>query len=149
MTPEEKAALEAENTRLKAELAANKAAQLHAANVAFCDGQPGVLPAWRAVAVATLDHLDAQPAPVEFGEGEAKAPLAEQLKAMFAALPPAVTFGEHATTERAAGATAGTAEDDALFADADPERLAQHRAIKAHMAEHKTDYATAARAVVR
>jgi hypothetical protein len=149
VTPEEKAALEAENTRLKAELAANKAAQLHAANVAFCDGQPGVLPAWRAVAVATLDHLDAQPAPVEFGEGEAKAPLAEQLKAMFAALPPAVTFGEHATTERAAGATAGTAEDDALFADADPERLAQHRAIKAHMAEHKTDYATAARAVVR
>ncbi len=42
-----------------------------------------------------------------------------------------------------------TAEDDALFADADPERLAQHRAIKAHMAAHNTDYQTAARAVVR
>lgn len=149
VTPEEKAALEAENTRLKAELAANKAAQLHAANAAFCEGLPGVLPAWRAVAVATLDHLDAQAAPVEFGEGEQKASLAEQLKAMFAALPPVVQFGESATTERAAAVLAGTAEDDALFADADPERLAQHRAIKAHMAEHNTDYPTAARAVVR
>jgi hypothetical protein len=104
VTPEAKAALEAENTRLRTELAAHKAAQLHAANAAFCEGLPGVLPAWRAVAVATLDHLDALPEPVEFCEGEQKAPLAKQLKAMFAALPPVVTFGEQATKARAAAA---------------------------------------------
>jgi hypothetical protein len=103
VTPEEKAALEAENTRLKAELAANKTAQIHAANTAFCEGLPGVLPAWRAVVVATLDHLAAQPSVVEFGEGDAKAPLADQVKAMLKALPPALTFGESATTDRAAG----------------------------------------------
>jgi hypothetical protein len=103
VTPEERAALEAENTRLRAELAQNIANQTHAANLAFCEGLPGVLPAWRAVAVATLDHLAAQPTVVEFGEGDAKAPLADQFKAMLAALPAAVQFSESATTQRAAG----------------------------------------------
>ena len=103
VTPEEKAALEAENTRLKAELAANKAAQIHTANVAFCDGAAGVLPAWRAVAVATLDHLASQPDQVDFVDGDEKAPLADKFKAMLAALPAAVQFGEAATKARAAG----------------------------------------------
>jgi len=147
VTPEEKAALEAENTKLKAELAANQAAQVHAANVAFCEGQAGVLPAWRAVAVATLDHLAAQPEVVEFGEGDTKAPLADQLKAMLSALPAPVQFGEAATRERAAGDAIAT-DDDAQFAEsATPERLAQHKAIKAHMAAHNTDYASASRVV--
>jgi hypothetical protein len=110
VTPEEKAALEAENNRLRTELSANKASQMHAANVAFCDGLPGVMPAWRDVAVATLDHFAAQPAPVEFGEGDAKAPLADQFKAMLAALPAAVQFGETATGQRAALANAETVE---------------------------------------
>ena len=133
VTPEQKAALEAENTRLRTELAAHKAAQLHAANAAFCEGLPGVLPAWRAVAVATLDHLDALPVPVEFGEGEQKAPLAAQLKAMFAALPPVVQFGEQATKARAADA------DDAPLAFAAPTgytvdaaALARHHKALAH-----------------
>jgi hypothetical protein len=133
VTPEAKAALEAENTRLRTELAAHKAAQLHAANAAFCEGLPGVLPAWRAVAVATLDHLDALPVPVEFGEGEQKAPLAAQLKAMFAALPPVVQFGEQATKARAADA------DDAPLAFAAPTgytvdaaALARHHKALAH-----------------
>jgi len=120
VTPEEKAALEAENTRLKSDLAANKAAQVHAAHVAFCDGQPGVLPAWRAVAVATLDHLAAQPAVVQFGEGDQKTPLADQFKAMLAALPPVVQFGETA-----------------------PERLALHKRIQAHATQHNLTYAQA------
>lgn len=148
VTPDEKAALEAENTRLKAELAANKAAQLHAANAAFCEGLPGVLPAWRAVAVATLDHLDAQAAPVEFGEGEAKAPLAAQLKAMFAALPAAVQFGEHATTARAAGT------DDAPVAfaapagfDVDATALTLHTRAMAHQKTHGGMYLDAVKAV--
>jgi len=113
VTPEEKTALEAENTRLRAELVQNKADQTHAANLAFCDGLPGVLPAWRGVAVATLDHLAAQPAVVEFGEGDAKAPLADRFKAMLAALPGAVVFGEHATSARA-GVTVDFADAQAI-----------------------------------
>lgn len=118
VTPEEKAALEAENTRLRAELAAHKAAQVHAAHVAFCEGQTGVLPAWREVAVATLDHLVAQSEVVQFGEGEAQKPLAEQLKAMLAALPAPVQFGEHATHARAAGATVDLTDAEAISARA-------------------------------
>ena len=154
MTPEEKAALEAENKRLSAELAAAKASQVHSAHVAFCDGQAGVLPAWRAVAVATLDHLAAQPEVVQFGEGAARAPLAEQFKAMLAALPAPVQFGEAATRERAAlldGAHGAVGDEDTQFAEvADPERLAQHKAIKAHMvANPGTSYQAAAHAVIR
>lgn len=148
VTPEEKAALEAENTRLRSELAANKAAQLHAANAAFCEGLPGVLPAWRAVAVATLDHLDAQAAPVEFGEGEAKAPLVEQLKAMFAALPPVVQFGESATAARAAQGP----DDTVAFAapagyQVDGDALATHAKAQQHQKAHGGTYLEAVKAV--
>lgn len=150
VTPEQKAALEAENTRLRAELATHQATQVHAAHVAFCDGLPGVMPAWRDVAVATLDHLAAQPAVVEFGEGEARAPLVDKFKAMLTALPAAVQFGETATGQRAAGAHgAGADADDVQFSESDPDRLAQHKAIRAHMAEHKVSYSVAAAAVIK
>lgn len=143
VTPEEKAALEAENKRLLEELAAVKAAQVHAAHVAFCDGQTGVLPAWRAVAVATLDHLAAQPEVVQFGEGDQKAPLADQFKAMLAALPAPVQFGEAATRERAALLDGPRAVDDVRFAEAEPERLALHQRIQAHAKQHNLTYVQA------
>ena len=61
-------------------------------------------------------------------------------------LPKVVEFGEHATKDKAAG----TPESVAEFGEsADPERLKQHQAIQAHMAEHKVDYATTARAVLK
>lgn len=111
VTPAEKAALEAENTRLKNQVAQFEAsqaealtAQTHAAHVAFCEAIPAnkLLPVWRDVAVATLDAFSAQSVPVEFGEGDAKAPLADKFKAFLQALPESVQFGEHATTGRAA-----------------------------------------------
>jgi hypothetical protein len=137
-----------------AAVAATRTTQ-HAAHTAFCEAQPGVLPAWREVAVATLDHFAVQASPVEFGEGEHKAALADRFKDFLTALPAVVQFGEAATRERAAaehaaGAAGEAAEEDAQFGEsADPERLAQHKAVKAHMAAHKTDYATAARAVIK
>lgn len=150
VTPEQKTALEAENTRLRNELATHQATHLHAAHVAFCDGLPGVMPAWRDVAVATLDYLAAQPAVVEFGEGEARAPLADKFKAMLTALPEAVQFGETATGQRAAGANGADADaDDVEFSESDPDRLAQHKAIRAHMTEHKVSYQVAAAAVIK
>lgn len=151
VTPEEKAALEAENKALRAALAANKATQTHAANVAFAEGlvsQGRLLPAYTGVIAATLDHFSTQENVVEFGEGDAKAPLVDQLKAMLTAAPKLVEFGEHATQDKAAQTTAP--DDDIQFGEnTDPARLAQHKAIKAHAAQHKVDYATAARAVIR
>ncbi len=157
VTEEEAARLRAENEQLKARAAQLVADQAHAANVAFCDGliaDGRLLPAAKAVVVATLDHLAGQEKAVEFGEGDQKAPLIDSLKTTLQAAPKAVAFGEHATTDNAAqGADAGSKTpdaDDAAFAEsADPERLQQHKAIKAHMAQHKVDYATAARAVIR
>ena len=148
VTPEEKAALEAENTRLRTELAANKAAQVHAAHLAFCEGLPGVLPAWRAVAVATLDHLAAQAEVVDFVDGDEKTPLADKLKAMLSALPPAITLGESATTARAAGVadtTVSFAAPDGYGVDS--AALDQHGRALAHQKTHGGTYLDAVRAV--
>lgn len=148
VTPEEKAALEAENTRLRAELAARQAADVHAANVAFAESLADRFPqpALRTMLAATLDHLDMQPALVEFGEGDEKAPLSQRLKDALKAAPQVVAFGEQATHATAADAASGAQadEDDVAFAEsADPARLAQHKAIKAHAAAHKLTYAEA------
>ncbi len=117
VTPQEKAALEAENAALKAQLAAHQASVANAANVAFCESLMGIPAAAKPVFVAALNHLDAQATPVEFGEGDAKAPLASQLKAALTALPPLVQFGEHATHERAA-AVVDTGDAEAIAAKA-------------------------------
>lgn len=149
VTLEEKAALEAENTRLRAELAANQRAQVHAAHVAFCEGAPGVLPAWRDVAVATLDHLAAQTAVVQFGEGDAQKPLADAFKAMLAALPAAVPFGEHATHASAAGAASAQAVNFAAphGYQVDSTALALHARALAWQKEHGCTYMDAVAAV--
>ena len=159
VTPEEKtaleakaAALDAENTRLRHALAANKTAQAHAGHVAFCEDlgkQAKLLPASQPVAVALLDHLAAQETPLEFGEGEARAPLLAGFMQLLAAQPAQLSFGDHATAQRAAPALADTDEDVQFAEGAAPERLAQYKAIRARMAEHKVDYATAARAVLK
>ena len=52
--------------------------------------------------MATLDTFAAQGAPVEFGEGDAKALLADKFKEFLTALPVSVQFGEHATQGNAA-----------------------------------------------
>jgi hypothetical protein len=114
--PQESTVNEAEAAQLRTQNAAQaariaemesavQAARLqavHADNAAFCESLPGVTPAHRSVVVATLDHLATQPTAIEFGEGEARAPLLGQLKAMLTALPSAVSFGEHATKDRVA-----------------------------------------------
>jgi len=160
VTPEEKAALEAENAQLKATLAQRdtadreaQAAKRHQDNAAFAEelvGKGVLAPKHKDAVVAVLD-LAATPGAegksIEFGEGDAKQPLVTAIKGFLGDMPKVVEFGEQATRERAAGAAT---EDDAEFAEsADPERLKQHQAIKAHMAEHKVDYATAARAVLK
>ena len=120
VTPAQKAAIEAENTQLKAQLAASQAKEASALaqkanteNAAFCESlasQARLLPASQPVALALLNHLAGQAAPVQFGEGDAKAPLLDGFKAFLSTLPPQVEFGESATHGRAAGAASGPVE---------------------------------------
>ena len=157
VTAEEKAALEATNARLASELkaandqlAAAAAAQVHATHVAFADGlvaDARLLPAWRDVAVATLDHLATQPEVVQFGEGTAKAPLTAGLMAMFKALPKQITEGETATSERAGAApeTVAFAAPQGYAVDAAAATL--HNKALAYQGKHKVDYVAAVAAV--
>lgn len=150
VTPEEKAALEAENARLKADLAAatarDKAAAAdarHAANAAFAEqlaAEGKLLPAQQLVAVATLDFVAAQEAPVEFGEGDAKKPLAEAFKEFLQALPKQVEFGETATRDRAGEAVSESATTIAARATEfqDAEARAGRSVSIAHAVAHVT-----------
>lgn len=110
VTPEQAAALQAENDRLKAQLEAGaKAARQarHAEHVAFAETVH--LPAERRpVVVALLDHLAeaGTDKPVEFGEGDARKLLAAELRTLLTNLPAPVEFGEFATTARAADTAA-------------------------------------------
>lgn len=164
--PQESAVTEAEAQALQAEIEtlraqakaaaeAARAARLataHAEHVAFAEDlqaraiwpQSGV-----ALVVETLDHLARQDAPVEFGEGADKKPLAQALRELLTSLPPRVEFGIAATAARAVGFEAG---DTAFAAPAgavvQPERIAQLGAARAHMRAHPgTSFADACRAV--
>lgn len=118
VSPEQAAALEADNKRMADELAALKATQATAVAatrrteaVQFCEGliQAGkLLPAEKDTALALYD-LAATSAPVEFGEGDGKtteAPLAK-FKALLEALPKRVEF-----SEVAGGKAPGAGESD-------------------------------------
>jgi hypothetical protein len=155
VTPEQKAALEAENAQLKQQIAdsaardkASAAAARHAEHASFAEAQVTagrLTPAQRDVAVAALDALSE--APVEFGEGDAKKPLTEAFKEFLAALPKQVEFGEVAG-KGSAGAGAATAEFAAPAGfSIDGDAAALHRKALAHQAQHKTDYLTAVKAV--
>lgn len=157
VTPEQKAALEAENARLAGLVAdgaardkAAAAATRHAAHLAFAEplvvaGQ--LLPAQKDVAVALLDFVAGQDTAIEFGEGDGKKPMADAFKEFLAALPKQVDFGESATRDRAnAGAATVEFAAPAGFG-VDGAAAAQHRKALAYQAQHKTDYLTAARAV--
>ena len=100
------AALEAENAQLKTANAEAAAAianaartERHGAHVAFCEQlvtEGRLLPAHSAAIVAVLDQLASTPDVIEFGEGDAKQsqPAADALRAVLAAQPKQVVFGE-------------------------------------------------------
>lgn len=145
-------ALQAQNTALQAAAQQAAATQRHTANLAFCEGlvaEGRLLSSAAPVMVATLDHLAGAEAAVEFGEGDAKGLLLDQLKAQLKAAPQVVKLGEVAAQQRAAGqADSGTKDNPAFAEGSDPARLAQHRQIEAHAAQHKLSYADAALALL-
>lgn len=134
MTEDEIKALQAENTRLKAEAnqraeleAKNKQDALHAENVSFAEklvGTGRLTPAAKSVVVAILDAVAGGDKPVEFAEGDTRTPLATAFKTLLDGTAPVLDFGEHATKERVDTDISTTSAE---FAEADPARLALHQ----------------------
>lgn len=162
VTPEEKAALEAQNAQLQADLAAARAtlqaqasAAVTAAHTAFAEklvAEARITQADKALLVATLDHLEpavlpgAQAQLVEFGEGEARKPMATALMEWLKALPARVEFGEQASRDRAEGQQ-GQAEPVQYAEGTPPESIELDKRIRAYATQHKLSYAEAATAV--
>lgn len=162
VTEQEAAQLRQQNEEMRQRLAQMDAqhaeqhrAAIHKDNAAFAEqlvSQARLLPAAVPAIVATLDHLAQAEEQVEFGEGDARTPLAQALRKALEAAPQHVAFGETATRSRAAGAgdeAAAQPGDGHDFSEADPDRLAQHKKIQAHATAHKVSYAAAAAAVLK
>ncbi|MEW9901040.1 peptidase, partial [Chitinivorax sp. PXF-14] len=108
VTPEQKAALEAENAQLKQQLAeaqardkAAQAAVRHGENAAFAESliQTGkLLPAQKGFVVSFMDHIAADAGVIEFGEGEARQSKSgiDGFKAFLQGQPKLVDFQERA-----------------------------------------------------
>ena len=113
VTPEQAAALQAENARLQGELAAAQTAQratrdaaVRAEQTAFCERlvTEGRISADAAkVWALELGNVATADTPVHFGEGATQRPLLDAMREQLAALPPRVEFTELATAGRAAG----------------------------------------------
>jgi len=126
MSDKDPAALEAENKRLKADIAKRDKAvrtaahdAIHTANVAFAEKlvAAGMKPVHAPVVIAVLDYAELSETPLEFGEDDAREPLSDGLKAIFSDLAGGVSFTEVATKQRA-GKTA-TQPTNPLLADAE------------------------------
>ena len=134
MNEDEIKALQAENTRLKAEAnqraeqeAKNRLDALHTENVSFAEKllvAGRLTPAAKPVVVAILDAVAGGDKPVEFAEGDTRTPLATAFKTLLDGSAPVLNFGEHATKERVNTDIGATSAE---FAEADPERLALHQ----------------------
>jgi len=126
MSVQDNAALEAENKRLKADIAKrDKAARtavqdaIHAANTEFAEKlvAAGMKPVHAPAVIAALDYADSSETLLEFGEEDAREPLSDGLKAIFSDLAGGVSFAEVATKDRA-GKTV-TQTTNPLMADAE------------------------------
>jgi hypothetical protein len=153
MSAEEKtrlATLEAENAVLKAQQVAfaeaekiRKNAAVHADNTSFAEGlvkDGKLLPVHKDVVVAQLDFISAQDNVVEFGEGDAKKPLADAFRAMLQAQGNLVNFGETAKPE-SASATVDFAAAPGYGVNADS--MESYARAQAYMLLHKVDFETA------
>lgn len=127
-------ALQDENAQLKTKLAALEAAEKQARatavnneNAAFAEqlvSEARLSPAHKPQVVAILDRLAGVSDSQDFGEGEQKQPLTQVMRDLLSAAAPVVSFGEHATKDKAGGGAGHS--DVAEFADSDPERLNLH-----------------------
>ncbi|MBW7567077.1 peptidase [Chromobacterium subtsugae] len=156
VTPEQQAALEAENARLKQQLAtaaaekkATAAAARHGEHLAYAEqliGEGKLAPKHKDAVVAFLDFADGETS-VEFGEGDAKQALASAFKGFLGDMPKVIDFGESATKDKANQ----WEQDGSLeFGErADPERLQLHNRATALAAEKGVPYEQAVRQLLK
>ncbi|UDM18426.1 peptidase [Vogesella sp. XCS3] len=153
VTPEEKAALEAENAQLKQRLVAAEAAtksaaaaKRHGEHAAFAEqmiGEGKLAPKHKDAVVAFLDFADGESA-VEFGEGAAKQPLATAFKSFLGDMPKVVEFGETATKDKS-GKGGDTHAAEFAEKPTDPDRLSLHVRATELAAEKGIPYEQAVR----
>ena len=158
MTEAEKTALEAENKRLSTLVEQHQtkerndaAATRHTANLAFAEGLVSagrLLPKHAEALIAALDFAEAGDTPLEFGEGDQRAPVVDGLKAIFNDLPKQINFAEQASKERNGD---GNPPMDLEFAEknTDPGRLVLHNRATALAAEKIIPYESAVRQLVK
>ncbi|WP_428243001.1 hypothetical protein [Gynuella sp.] len=164
VTPEEAAALAAQNQQLQQQLAAAQAEadsakataakietdRRHEKNLAFAETlaaetriSKDSVPVY-AQALTELQNLSGDVA--NFGEGDAAKPLHEVLAASLKAMPPRVEFGEFATKDKVKDDDKD--EDAVQYAEnTPPESIALDKKIRAYMKTNGVDYTTAAHAV--
>lgn len=154
VTPEEKAALEAENAQLKTQLIeaaarekAEATARRHADHASFCadlvkDGR--LTPGLAAVMVATLDFAAGQEQVVEFAAADAsRQPLTAALQAALQAQPVLIDFAEHsADDEKSRRAGSADFAAPAGFA-VDAAALDLHRKASDYAVAHNVSYEAA------
>lgn len=158
VTPEEKAALEAENAQLKAQIAeasarekATAAAARHADHASFCDGlvkEGRLTPGLAAVMIATLDFAAGQEQVVEFAAADnTKQPLTDALKGALKAQPALIDFAEHSADKDTGRRSASVDFSAPAGFTIDAAALDLHRKAADYAVTHKVDYAAAVRAV--
>lgn len=156
VTPEEKAALEAENAQLKQQIAeaaarekAAAAAARHEKHASFCAAlvtEGRLAPGLADVMVATLDFVAGQEQVVEFAAGDKKTPLGEALQTALKAAPKLIEFGEKSADKGAQEkAAASFAAPQGMEVDA--AALDVHIRALAYADTHKVDYLTAVAAI--
>ncbi|WP_025132362.1 hypothetical protein [Pseudomonas sp. PH1b] len=158
VTPEEQAALQAENTRLKTALDSHlaqqrkeQADQRHSKNLAFAESLVGagkLLPKHTAALIAALDFAEASDAPLEFDEGDQRKPVIDGLKAIFDDLPQQIDFAEQASKHRQGDLHVPS---DLEFAEknTDPDRLSLHNRATALAADKNIPYESAVRQLIK
>ncbi|AVG15379.1 peptidase [Chromobacterium vaccinii] len=159
VTPEQQAALEAENAKLKQQLAtaaaekkATAAAARHGEHLAYAEqliGEGKLAPKHKDTVVAFLDFADGETS-VEFGEGDAKQPLASAFKGFLGDMPKVIDFGESATKDKTNQGDQWTQDGSLEFGErADPERLQLHNRATALAAEKGVPYEQAVRQLLK
>ncbi|WP_043617956.1 peptidase [Chromobacterium violaceum] len=159
VTPEQQAALEAENAKLKQQLAtaaaekkATAAAARHSEHLAYAEqliGEGKLAPKHQAAVVAFLDFADGETS-VEFGEGDAKQSLASAFKGFLGDMPKVIDFSETATKDKTNQGDQWTQDGSMEFGEhTDPERLQLHNRATALAAEKGVPYEQAVRQLLK
>lgn len=157
VTPEEIAAMKAENDRLKGqvqqhqeETRKDRLDAIHNGHVAFAEGlvsEGRLLPKHAPALIAALDFAESSDQPLEFGEGTERQPVTTGLKAIFSDLPKQIDFAEQASKGRHGG---GSMKADLEFSEknTDPDRLVLHQRASALAIEKNIPYESAIRQLI-